>query len=189
MDYNTMNMSLFINRLLESTEMCPCLLVGKYVNEFKRVFKGHILTVYTLENVRNVIESYSGLREVQGGYLVLEGVGYLSDSGQNSLLKFIEESRVPLILLSYNDRVSPIILSRMKIVVKRWETVKGLKFISPKEAFRNVRDKKDNDKDFREYQEIQYYADNCPSAYSLKMLAGDSYDSITDRILSVLLTI
>ena len=130
MDYNKLDMNVFIEKLLEHVEMCPCLLIGKYVTEFKKVYKDTIERVYTLDDVRNLIDSYDGVSSVNSKFLVLDGIGYLSHVGQNSLLKFIEESKLPIIILSYGDKISPIIMSRMKIIVKRWDVVKNLNFSS-----------------------------------------------------------
>ena len=66
---------------------------------------------------------------VNSKFLVLDGIGFLSHVGQNSLLKFIEESKLPIIILSYGDKISPIIMSRMKIIVKRLGCRKEFKLL------------------------------------------------------------
>ena len=188
MDYNKMDMKDFINKVISTPDLCPCLMIGRYVNEFKKIFTGTIERTYSLKDVKRVVEEYEGITGVNSGVLVLEGVGYLSDAGQNSLLKFIEESKVPIIILSYNDKVSPIIHSRMKLVVKRWYEVKNLDFVRVKEAQRELREKK-KDSDFKEYQEIQYMAENCPSLYSIKMQAGDPYDYSNNRMIDIMCSV
>lgn len=185
MDYRNMETQDFIEMILKKKELCPCLMIGKYVNEFKRMYKDVIERVYTLKDVKRVVEEYEGVDNVNSGVLVLEGVGYLSDTGQNSLLKFIEESKLPIIILSYNDSVSPIIHSRMKTVVKRWYEVKSLDFMKVGDAQRTLNEKK-RESDFKEYQEIQFMADYCPPLYSIKELAGDPFDYSNNRLINIM---
>ena len=173
----------FVKLLLFDKSYCPCLLIGKYVNVFKRAFQGTIERAYTLNDVRRLVEEYDGISHVNSEYLVLDGVGYLSQVGQNSLLKFIEESKLPIVLLSYTDRISPIILSRMKIVMKRWYGVKTLSFSGVKETISALREKKEKDGNF---DEVQYLADNCPQLYSLKQQAGDLSEYTNNRMLNIL---
>ena len=175
----------FIEKLLSDKDMCPCLMIGKYVNEFKRQYKDTIERAYTLNEVRRLVEEYDGIESVNSQFMVIEGVGYLSHVGQNSLLKFIEESKLPIILLSYNDKISPIIMSRMKIVVKRWYPVKSLKFSRVADAVRALNDKK-KDGQMKEYEEIQFMADNCPTLYSIKQQAGDPYDYSNQRMIEIM---
>ena len=99
MDYSKLEVSDFVHMVLNNVGMCPCLMIGMYVQEFKKQYKDVIGRVYNIDNVRDLIDSYEGVTRVNSKFLVLDGVGYLSATGQNSLLKFIEESKVPIILL------------------------------------------------------------------------------------------
>ena len=173
----------FIKLLLFNRDYCPCLLIGKYVNVFKREFKGVIERAYTLSDVRRLVEEYDGISHVNSDYLVLDGVGYLSSVGQNSLLKFIEESKLPIVLLSYTDKISHIILSRMKFVLKKWYGVKSLQFSSVGDTIKALKEKKDKDSNFNE---MQYIADNCPSLYALRQQAGDSLEYINNKMISIM---
>ena len=186
MDYRTLDTKEFIQKVLDNRSMCPCLMIGKYVNDFKKIYKDVIERVYTLKDVKRVVDEYDGIESVNSGVLVLEGVGYLSDAGQNSLLKFIEESKLPLIILSYNDKVSPIIMSRMKVVVKRWYDVKNLDFLKVREAQKAINEKKRESSDFKEYQEVQLMADSCPTLYSIRMQAGDPFDYANQRMINIM---
>ena len=176
-----------INRLLNKDySICPCLLIGKSVNVFKRGFDGNVIRIYNLEDVRNVVEEYSGISNVRDGVLVLEGIGYLSNVGQNSLLKFIEESKIPLILLSYKDKISAIILSRMKVVYKLWYPVKSLSFSRVGDAIKALEEKKQGNNKMSESEEVQFLADNCPTLYSINQQAGDKFDYMNKRMISIM---
>lgn len=165
--------------------LCPCLLIGKSVNTFKKHFKGSIVRIYSLSDVKNVVEEYSGISGIRDGVLVFDGIGYLSNVGQNSLLKFIEESKIPLIFLSYRDKISPIILSRMKTVYKQWYPVKSLNFSRVQDALKAVEEKKQGNK-ISESEEVQFLADNCPTLYSIQQQAGDRYDYMNKRMISIM---
>lgn len=185
MNYSELSTTDFIIRLLHNKSLCPCLLIGKYVNEFKRTYKGTIERCYSLNDVKRIVDEYDGITEVNSDFLVLEGVGYLSETGQNSLLKFIEESKLPIIVLSYSDKVSPIIHSRMKNVMKKWYDVKTLDFLPEDSALKNLNEKK-KEPDFREENEIQYLAEACPMLYQLKVQAGDRFDYNNSRMIELM---
>ena len=187
MDYNKLDMNVFIEKLLEHVEMCPCLLIGKYVTEFKKVYKDTIERVYTLDDVRYLIDAYDGISNINRKFLVLDGIGYLSHVGQNSLLKFIEESKLPIIILSYGDKISPIIMSRMKIIVKRWDVVKNLTFSSVADTISYINEKNSTrEEKMSEFEEVQVMANMCPSLYSIKQQAGDKYGYNNSRLINIM---
>lgn len=185
MNHTEMKPEEFIGKVLSDVSMTPCLLIGRYVNEFKRIYDGYILRAYTLSDVDYIIEEYDGIESVNSEFLVLEGVGSLSMTGQNSLLKFIEESKLPIILLSYNDRVIDTIRSRMKIVAKLWYPVKNFNFSRVKDA-QNALNEKKKDGEFKGNAEIQFMADNCPRLYALRESSGDLYDFNNQRMLNLM---
>ena len=161
-----MDKSEVIKNILKSKEYCPCLLLGRYATEFKKFYRDKIFMVNDLDAVRNVVNNYSGIEDLEGRYFVMDGVGFLSDIGQNSLLKFIEESKFPIVLLSYYDKVSPIIMSRVKFVFKESPAkVTNLKFVKPSACIEYVTEKEKSSEDFTETDRINYYADNCPIMY------------------------
>lgn len=186
MNYGEIEPKKLVHMVLEDRNLTPCLLIGKYVDAFKQVFKGTIIRAYSLDNVRHLIEEYDGISNVNSGTLVIEGVGYLSQIGQNSLLKFIEESSLPIVLLSYNDNVINTIRSRMKLTLKLWEPVKDFKYLDIVGALRAAEEKKASNPNFRGNNEIQFYADSCPNLYVLKSQAGNPYDFSNNKMLSVM---
>lgn len=185
MNYEKLAPKELMNQILGDRELCPCLLIGRYVNIFKQVYQGSIERAYTLDNVKSLVEEYEGVTNVNSGVLVLDGVGYLSDVGQNSLLKFIEESKLPIILLSFQDKVSPIIMSRMKMVFKLWHPVKSLNFSKVSAAQKSLNEKK-RENPMKDYEEVQYLADNCPRLYTIKQSAGDPFDFSNRKMIEIL---
>lgn len=185
MNYEKMSEEDFVKYLITHTELTPCLLVGKYVNAFKRNFDGTIERAYTLNNVRNLIEEYDGVSNVNSGLLAIEGVGYLSSTGQNSMLKFIEESKVPIVLLSYQDNVINTIRSRMKIFLKSVDPVKDFKYVSENDCQSAILEKQAKDANFRDSLVVQYMANNCPKLYARKGEAGNPYDSFNTKMINI----
>lgn len=94
----------------------PLLLIGGAVVYFKQRFKGKIYNLRTNEEVRDFVSEFSGV--VIPGPIIIEDLGNLSSQGSFLLLKLVEEAKYPIILLSYQDRVSSILLSRCKKVIK-----------------------------------------------------------------------
>lgn len=187
MDYSKLEVSDFVHRVLNNVGMCPCLMIGMYVQEFKKQYKDVIERVYNIDNVRDLIDSYEGVTRVNSKFLVLDGVGYLCATGQNSLLKFIEESKVPIILLSYSDKVSPIIMSRMKVIVKRCSKVKNLDFSSVSDTLTFIDEKNSTrEEKMSEVEEVQIMANMCPSLYSIKQQAGDKYGYSNKRLIDIM---
>lgn len=187
MDYSKLEVSDFVHMVLNNVGMCPCLMIGMYVQEFKKQYKDVIERVYNIDNVRDLIDSYEGVTRVNSKFLVLDGVGYLSATGQNSLLKFIEESKVPIILLSYSDKVSPIIMSRMKVIVKRCSKVKNLDFSSVSDTLTFIDEKNSTrEEKMSEVEEVQIMANMCPSLYSIKLQAGDKYGFSNKRLIDIM---
>lgn len=171
-----------LKNFLKKKEVYPSILIGEYVNLFKQIYKGTILKAYSTENIRYILQEFEGLTKVRSGLLVLEGVGSLPEIGQNSLLKFIEESPIPILLLSYNDKIPQVILSRMKFVLKKYKSLKSLSFISIKSALDTIQEKGD----IKGYEKMQFMAENCPQLYFLEESAGNKHDYMNKKLLSIL---
>lgn len=79
-----------------------------------------VFSVSTVEEARQTIHDLRGV--VSSHPAVLTDVSRLHHK-QSILLKFVEESQLPLILLSSRDNITSVLLSRMKRVVKKTEIV------------------------------------------------------------------
>lgn len=189
MNYNKLSEQDFIRMVLSNRNLTPCLMIGNYVNAFKREFDGTIERATNISKVRSLIEEYDGVESVNSGYLVIEGIGYLSQAGQNSLLKFIEESKLPIVLLSYQDKVLNTIMSRMKIVVKHWNPIKKLEYVKASEGLKMLNEKKSQNPDFKGNLEIQFMADNSPELYRLHVSAGNEYSYHNKKLIGIISTL
>lgn len=191
MDINKLPPDILVNRVISNLgEYTPCMLIGSgLISEFKQQYHGNIVDLSKLEYVRGFLSLYSGMGSGLLSVIVIEGIEYLSSVGQNSLLKFIEESEIPLIMLCKSESVSPIILSRTKFVFK---THKPLiqDNVSISLALDCVDENKSRAKEhgeiYGEAEETRYYAEHCPTAYYLKQIAGNKYSRHNARIIKII---
>lgn len=93
------------------------LYIAGYCQEFKRRVNVPIIYVND-ENLEQVIDQYSRFKSMKYP-LVLEDIYYLSQVNQCKLLKFLEETKLKVILLASSDNVSPMIINRITDVYKR----------------------------------------------------------------------
>ncbi len=171
-----------VQSILDSVKFCPCLLLGKYSNDFKKQFKGTVHVVYNINDVKELVENYSGKKGDK--HFVIDGVGFLNEQAQQPLLKFIEESTLPIVLLSYFDSVSPIIMSRMMCIYKDSgsHTPKSLtNFVRIGDCFDELSRMESEDGGLSFRDRIKYYSENCPLGYYLESKYG-RYDSLLTKI-------
>lgn len=132
----------------------PRLYVGETAKVFK--YKNPYLSVYRLykDNIREFIDYYS-TQQVSARPLVVEDIYYLPEYCQTDLLKFVEETRLKVVLLASYDNIIPALLSRMAYVYKEERIVKT-SFLSPsegrKEMFDNTYRESDEDDDEKEQE-------------------------------------
>lgn len=109
-----------INRLKETivsvNRYSPILLIGGAVVYFKQRYKGKLNVLSNIEDTRNFVAD--NINKVYDKPLIIDGIGDLTPNAQATLLKYIEEAKTSIILLSYQDTVSEIIKSRCRRIVK-----------------------------------------------------------------------
>lgn len=91
------------------------LVIGYAAKLVKQMLSGSYYSLTNAEDVRNFIGKFS-IDSDQ--ILVFEDLALLDQKVQAYLLKFIEESYCPLLILSSKDTVLPTILSRCKVIIK-----------------------------------------------------------------------
>lgn len=159
-----------VDDIIKNENYTPALLMGGYSKEFKAMYNGSILHAYTFDDVREIVETYSGVG--RSSLTVIDGVGFLSPVAVRTLLKFIEEATFPIILLSYKDTVPDVILSRMKFVLtKPVFEVGNFDFGSLGSCIDYLSNQEEKVHDYERYL---YYAENCPVAYYLEK-TGSSF--------------
>ncbi|MFW6029673.1 MAG: hypothetical protein ACOCRO_05400, partial [Halanaerobiales bacterium] len=110
-----------IKKILDNIEEnCPILLMGDAVIDFKKDYTNPVNKVRNIDDVRELVAYYSGI-DFLDYPLVIEGLSFLDNKAVFVLLKLVEESELNIILLSKFDKISPIILSRIKTKIKYYK--------------------------------------------------------------------
>lgn len=137
----------------------PIILMNDAVVIFKRMYSGPIRSVSSISEVRDLVANYYEIKHLDYP-LIIEDLCLLSQSASFLLLKLVEEARFPIILLSTHDKVSPILLSRCKRIVKFTMTPISCQFMPPfrgKEAMDEYLSE-DSDK----MDQLRWMRDNSP---------------------------
>lgn len=143
-------------------ETCPVLLIGKAVQIFKQMYSGQVNELKNTADVKEFIQEYTGKSFSKP--VVISDIGYLQRQAAFLLLKLVEEAKFPVILLSTEDTVDSILLSRIKRIVKfPLDENSGNSLMKVSDAFNQVygENKKVQDK-------TKFYAENCPQLYQLE---------------------
>jgi len=159
----------------------PLCLVGGAVVYLKQRTKNKIYTLRSNDDIRDFVADNYG--KILPGVLIIEDIGDMNPVGQATLLKFVEEYPNPLILLSYQDRVSPIMLSRCKRVIKLPQTEQITNsMMEPKKALDALESylSEDTSKEDRD----RWISENSPKLYQLEHLLKNK--SNKDKLISLL---
>lgn len=139
----------------------PVLLIGKAVSLFKRMYKDPIRELKNTADVKEFIEEYAGKSFPKP--VVISDIGYLQKQAAFLLLKLVEEAKFPVIILSTEDKVDSILLSRIKRIVKfPLDENTNNKMMDISLAYNEVYEEK------KVMNKMKYYAENCPQMYKLE---------------------
>lgn len=95
----------------------PVLIMGDAVTDFKKEYNGPIVSVKDIAELKEIIAYYSGISKLDR-QLVIEDISFLGKDANTTLLKFVEECKLDLILLSKFDKMDEVLLSRIKRIIK-----------------------------------------------------------------------
>ena len=159
--------SILVNVFKNVSEKSPVLLVGGAVSLFKRMYKGMIYSLYNINDVRTFVSRFSDISFDKT--VVVEDIGRLDKQSSFILLQLVEESKFPMVLLSYKDNISDILMSRIKTYIKfPISDNTSCKFLSVSEAQSDLCDELGRitvDDDAL----VTYCAENCPVFYDLHL--------------------
>lgn len=100
-------------KYLNENTLYPMLLIGECAADFKKEEKVSIIKYENLQDFREEIYYYSSIK-VNDKIIVIEDIGFMPAQAQTLLLKFLEETKFKVVLLSTFDQVLPTIMSRMR---------------------------------------------------------------------------
>lgn len=95
----------------------PIALVGKPCKELLASTALPIKRAHSREELDEIIAQYHGIRKAPTPILI-EDLSYIPTSALPKLLKFLEETKLDIVLLSTHDTLTPTILSRLRTVIK-----------------------------------------------------------------------
>lgn len=139
------------------------------------MYTGNIINIFNVENTRELIQELSGISLEKP--LVIDDISLLYRS--TILLKFIEESKLKLILLASKDNLSSTLLSRIK-TIKKYPDESNISFnlTSIKDAEKHIKSEELNQDDT-----INYLATTCPELIVLNKKLR--YIKNKDKILDI----
>lgn len=129
----------------------PRLYIGRAAQEFKKRMNLRVIQV-TKDSITDFLDYYSNI-PMMINPLVIEDLYTLSFDCQSRLLKFIEDTKLKIILLSSEDNIIPTVLSRMSLVYKIPEQVYS-DLLPPSQA-RSELEKIDSDTYYLDYVKKQ----------------------------------
>lgn len=138
----------------------PLLIIGKramYI--FKQMYKGNI---YILENLSDVRDFISEFADVELSLpVVIEDLSNLYRD--SSLLKLVEDSKFPLVMLASQDNLSHAMMSRVKTIVKLPDENYRCNFSNIESTLAELKEK-----ELSQEENIKYLAENCPQLLFLQ---------------------
>lgn len=153
------------SKFIEENRMYPLLIMGDAVTDFKKNYKGPIITIQDMDSLRDFISYYGSINYLDRP-IVLEDLSFLPQGSEGYLLKFVEESKLDLILISRFDRVSPVLLSRIKNVQKYYKDKIESQFLSASKGSNLIEDTLSKDSHY--YDKVRYMGKYAPKLIFLE---------------------
>lgn len=91
------------------------LVIGYAAKLVKQMMRGSYYTITNVEETREFVAKFSVPLDK---LIVVEDLSRIGIKGQAALLKFLEESYCPILLLASEDHILDTIISRCKVVIK-----------------------------------------------------------------------
>ena len=155
--------NLLVDKVNNISKTSPLLLVGEAYLTFKKFYDGKIVEI-TKENIKEIVEYYS--ITTLNYPLVLEDISTLSSIQVNYLLKLIEESKTPIILLSSYDNIKSILLSRVKTYLRFKEEVSS-ELKNDIESIESIKERVDTNTSYKD--KVLLMRDISPQYYLLDL--------------------
>lgn len=167
---------------LKDPSVYPILIIGSYVNDFKKSIKIPMYHVENLNDVKDFVSYYSGIKYLDRP-VVLEDISFLNKQVEGQLLKFIEETSLKVIVLSYYDKNSLIFLSRFKTVVKAMKDKTTSLFLTMKQGYSKIEQATVENTPY--YQRVALQGKNSPELYYYDKLLryNRNYEKIIDILI------
>lgn len=157
----------------------PLLIIGEARLLFLKAWKYKVNNVSKIDDLRELVTYYALVQDNKP--IVIDDLSLLQPNALRVLLKLVEESKTPIILLSSYDNIDSILLSRIKTYIRFEEKVQS-DFLSLQD-FYNVLIEKDF-ADSKYSDKLKFYKNKCPQYIQLEHMLKTS--SNKNKILSIL---
>ena len=165
-----MDMKTMVGLIKDIENNTPMLIMGTAVMDFKKGYGKPIKVVRTTEEVRDLVANYASISSLDVP-LVIDDLSFLKDNLSSMLLlKLVEESKFNLILLSLYDKVSPIMLSRVKTIIKYQKDKVESEFMPVGSGLRRVEEQLSADSHY--FDRVKAFAKISPAAYVFEKKLG-----------------
>lgn len=170
---------LLMNTINNIFKTSPVLLIGEEcVLTFSKAWEGKIIEI-DKDNIKDIVEYYSML--TLSYPLVIRDISTLNNVQVNYLLKLIEESKNPIILLASYDNINSILLSRIKTVIKFKNSITS-ELKDDIESIDSIREKLKEDLSYKD--KITLIRDISPRYYLLEVSLSNKNK---DKYINILL--
>lgn len=159
----------------------PMMIVGSAVFDFKKVCKDPIVQVTDMQSLREVVAYYNSIQSLDR-MLIIEDISFLPKGSEVTLLKFVEETKLKLVLLSVYDVSSSILLSRCKRVVKYQKEKTESQWLPPSDGSKKIDELVVENTSY--YDRVRYMGKYSPKVYYLDHMLGSARNK--DKILSII---
>ena len=143
----------------------PLLSMGDAVTDFKKNYSGKINAAENMEEMREPIAYYTSISYLDR-VLVLEDISLFAKNGEGVLLKFVEETPLDLVLLSRFDKVSNVLLSRVKGVVKYYNDPVTSQFMKVSTGYSTLQEQLEPNSHY--YDKVRYMGKLSPKMIYLE---------------------
>lgn len=157
---------MFDDNWIKTQARYPLVVIGSASVDFRRAYEGKIDKIKDIEELREFVAYYSNIKTLNRP-VVIDDLSFLPGASEGVLLKFLEETQLKVIVLSTYDKLSPVILSRVRMVIKYYRDKVTSEFLKPYDGIRKLDEQVQSDTHYftkiglmGKTSPILYYLDN-----------------------------
>lgn len=143
----------------------PKIIVGDAVLDFKKEYNGPIVQVTSIPELKEVIAYYTGIEQLER-ILVIEDISFLGNDANAALLKFVEETKLKLVLLSRYDKLDEVLLSRVRHFIKYYKEETESKFLRCSEGNTKIEESLSEDSHY--FDRVRYMSKLAPKLFLIE---------------------
>lgn len=131
--------------------------------DFKKLYPHPTKRVINTQELRELVSYFLGVRNLEVP-LAIEGLSFVRRESLSILLKLVEESSFPIILIFRYDKLTDALNSRIKTLVKYPAYETRSKLMEPIEYYKQFTDFQYNN----HFEKINHLSENSPKVYAIQ---------------------